>query len=552
MRPLVMPLFLLPWASLAHAQALPSFLDGHENERRLPTTNLPVEAYRPVTPGLRLAAPVRASAAAQPMNTRLVLRKVRFEGGTVFALSDLRDHYQPLIGQQTTVAELQQFTERLTQRYRQDGYLLSYAYLPAQDYADGRVRVVLVEGYVHDYQLTGDIGPASAYLVQLLERLKAERPLTRATLDRYLGLAERVPGVTVQAELTAAEQPAGATRLSVQVRRKPFGGSVTVSDGSRDDGQALFNVYSNAHSRFAERLEASLLLPPGDDQAHYQRLGYSQYLDAEGSQLLLSAARYRSRPRTPVRLQHGVDAYQQREGERYALGLAQPLIVRPDEWMAVTGRFYAASEHIEALAPVGSDTSVRAVSFEGDWRRADAGRLRIVSAGVYQGLDYLGAGSDADYDLDFLRLRLSGLQSDRLHGNWQGVLSGMLAWSDDSLPDSERAVFGGQQFARGYPRDQAAGDKGWGVAYELNYSAGWGAGGLKLVQPYAVIDAAQAWYNGGPIEDARLSSVALGVRVSGGGVFDAALEVARPLADDALDSHDRAPRFNLSVTVQLL
>ena len=82
----------------------------------------------------------------------------------------------------------------------------------------------------------------------------------------------------------------------------------------------------------------------------------------------------------------------------------------------------------------------------------EQGRLRIVSAGVYQGLDYLGARSDADYDLDFLRLRLSGLQSDRLLDNWQGVVSGALYWSDDRLPDSERAGFGGQNFGRGYPR----------------------------------------------------------------------------------------------------
>lgn len=40
-------------------------------------------------------------------------------------------------------------------------------------------------------------------------------------------------------------------------------------------------------------------------------------------------------------------------------------------------------------------------------------------------------------------------------------MSGALYWSADSLPDSERAVFGGQP-RRGYPDDQASGDKGWG------------------------------------------------------------------------------------------
>ena len=554
MRSLAVPLLLLPWALAAHAEPLPGFLDSHEYERRLPTANPPIATYRPVSPGLQWGGPTADRPGWLPGNTRLVLHKVRFEGGTVFPLGDLREHYQPLVGHQTTLAELQQYTQRLTQRYRQEGYLLSYAYLPPQDVAEGRINVVLVEGYIRDYRLDGDIGPASAYLHRLLARLKAERPLTRETLDRYLGLAERMPGVAIDAELAVAQTADGAAHLTVHARRKPFDAGFTLIDGNRDDPQALLTASSNAQTRFAEQLDASLLLPPGDDQVHYQRLDYSQYLDAGGSQLLLSASRYRSEPGTRIRLDDGRDITRKRESERYSIGLRQPVIVRPDEWMALEGRLYAVSEHVEdrEAGPPSlqdDDTYVRALSFEGDWRKVEQGRLRIVSAGVYQGLDYLGARSDTEHDLDFLRLRLAGLQNDQLTGNWQGIVAGALYWSDDRLPDSERAGFGGQHFGRGYPRDQAAGDKGWGVAYELNYSVrdSWTA----LVQPYAVLDAAQAWQNGGPVKDAKLASAALGVRVGDGRFFNVALEVAKPLADVALDSLDRGPRVTLSVGIQM-
>lgn len=554
MRPLAVPLLLLPWALAAHAEPLPGFLDSHEYERRLPSANLPIDAYRPVSPGLRLAGPSADSPGWAAADTRLVLHKVRFQGGTVFPLSDLHEHYQPLIGRETTLGEVQQYTERLTQRYQQEGYLLSYAYLPPQDVAEGRVNVVLVEGYIHDYRVDGDIGPARDYLQQLLVQLEAERPLTRETLERYLGLAERIPGVTTEAELAVAQPADGAAQLIVHARRKPFSAAVTVADSNRDDAQALLTLASNAQTRFAEQFEASLLLPPGDDQVHYQRLDYSQYLDAAGSQMLLSASRYRSEPGTRIRLDDGRDVTRKRDSERYAIGLRQPVIVRPGEWMAVQGHLYSVSEHYEDRvgglpSAQGYDTYVRALSFEGDWRKEEERRLRIVSAGVHQGLDYLGARSDADYDLYFLRLRLSGLQSDQLFENWQGVMAGALYWSDDWLPDSERAGFGGQDFGRGYPRDQADGDKGWGVAYELNYSmrGSW----LALVQPYAVVDTAQAWHNRGPVEDAHLASAALGVRLGDGRLFNVALEVAKPLADVALDSQDRGPRLTLTVGVQL-
>ncbi|MFZ5937830.1 ShlB/FhaC/HecB family hemolysin secretion/activation protein [Pseudomonas sp. HS6-2] len=552
MRLLLMPLLLSPWASLVIAEPLPVFLEGHEYERRLPSANLPIEAYRPLAPSLQLAPPSPVSDTL-PLATRFVLHKVRFEGGTVYPLSDLREHYQPLIGHEVSVAELQQFTERLTRRYQRDGYLLSLAYLPDQDFAEGRVHVVLLEGYVHDVRREGDIGPAGAYLDQLLERLRAERPLTQATLDRFIGLAQRIPGVTLQADLTQAEHSEGAAQLTVHALRKPFDAAMAFSDGSRDGPQGLFKLTSNAQTRFAEQLTASVLLPPGDDHSHYQRLDYSQHLDAQGSQLLLSAARYRSEPRTPVPLEHGSIFFQRIESERYAIGLGQPVIVTADEWLAVTGHVYSVSDHHKDLTGgLGrNDTYVRALSFEGDWRKVEAGRLRVVGAGVYQGLDYLGARSDTDYDMDFLRFRVAGLQSDRLFQRWQGVLSGALYWTDDRLPDSERAVFGGQNFGHGYPQDQAAGDKGWGVAYELNYSIQPGAGWVRLVQPYALLDAAQAWYNGGPFEDARMRSAALGVRFGDGRYGNVALEVAKPLADVALDSMSRSPRWRVSFTYLL-
>ncbi|MNU05820.1 hypothetical protein D3C72_2507680 [compost metagenome] len=53
------------------------------------------------------------------------------------------------------------------------------------------------------------------------------------------------------------------------------------------------------------------------------------------------------------------------------------------------------------------------------------------------------------------------------------------------------------------------------------------------------------------MEDAHLASVALGVRLGGGHMFNVALEVAKPLADVALDSLDRRPRLSLNLAIQL-
>ncbi|MNL11567.1 hypothetical protein D3C87_1324070 [compost metagenome] len=154
-------------------------------------------------------------------------------------------------------------------------------------------------------------------------------------------------------------------------------------------------------------------------------------------------------------------------------------------------------------------------------------------------------------DLDFFRLRLSGVQSDKFFDNWQGVVSAALYWSDDTLPDSERAVFGGQNFGRGYPDDQASGDKGWGVAYEVNYSFNRDWKWLRVLQPYVVLDRAKTWFNELPVKGNDMSSAAVGLRFGDARYYNIALEAAKPMSDEALDTFNRKPRYSISFSYQL-
>ncbi|WP_259768046.1 POTRA domain-containing protein, partial [Pseudomonas protegens] len=52
------------------------------------------------------------------------------EGGTVYPLEQLAAIYQPLIGHETSFAQLIEATREITRRYQNDGYLLSYAFMP--------------------------------------------------------------------------------------------------------------------------------------------------------------------------------------------------------------------------------------------------------------------------------------------------------------------------------------------------------------------------------------------------------------------------------------
>ncbi|VVN18286.1 ShlB/FhaC/HecB family hemolysin secretion/activation protein [Pseudomonas fluorescens] len=550
-------LLFLSLSSAALADTLPSFLNSNETIRNLPVPNLPADAYRPsATP---VQVPDAGAAAAQPllMDTKINLQTVQIEGGTLYPLNELAEIYKPLIGRQATLADLIEATRSITRRYQQDGYLLSYAFLPQQNFNDGVARVVLVEGYVRDIQIQGDVGRVKALLDKLAAKIQAERPLTRKTFERYTTLMTRIPGVTIQAQVPPPGTTDGATTLIAQANRKPFTSTLSTTEDNRNGTQALLGVSSNSQTSMGEQLTLSGLFPPGDDHEHYYRLDYSQFLNDEGAQLALSASRYRADPGTNVVLDNGLQLKPHRENDRYSIGLTLPLIAASNELLTAGSRLYAVNDKtrynvIGYPLSVEERTDIRALAFESDWRKADARQLRILSGGVYQGLDSMGAKTNNDaIDLDFFRLRLSGVQSDKFLDNWQGVLSAALYWSDDSLPDSERAVFGGQNFGRGYPDDQASGDKGWGVAYEVNYSFNRDGNWVRILQPYVVLDRSRSWFNELPVRANNLSSAAIGLRFGDAKYYNIALEAAKAMSDEALDTFNRRPRYSISFSYQL-
>ncbi|WP_192552806.1 ShlB/FhaC/HecB family hemolysin secretion/activation protein [Pseudomonas sp. IzPS59] len=550
-------LLLLSLSSTALADTLPSFLNSNETIRNLPVPNLPADAYRPSAAPLQVPEPGAAAAEPLMMGTKINLKTVQIEGGTIYPLNELAEIYKPLIGHESSLADLIEATRNITRRYQNDGYLLSYAFLPKQNFDNGVARVVLVEGYVRDVQVQGDVGRVKGLLDRLAAKIQAERPLTRKTFERYTTLMTRIPGVTIQAQVPPPGTTDGATTLVAQASRKPFTSSLSTTEDNRKGTQALLGVSSNSQTSMGEQLTLSGLFPPGKDHEHYYRLDYSQFLDAEGTQLNLSASRYRADPGTNVALDNGLELKPHRENDRYSVGFSLPLIAASNELLTAGARLYAVNDKtrynvIGYPLSVEERTDIRALAFESDWRKADARQLRILSGGVYQGLDSMGAHTNnSAIDLNFLRLRLSGVQSDMFFDNWQGVLSGALYWTDDTLPDSERAVFGGQNFGRGYPDDQASGDKGWGVAYEVNYSFNRDGNWVRILQPYVVLDRSRSWFNQLPVQANSLSSAAVGLRFGDAKYYNIALEAAKPMSDEALDTYNRRPRYSISFSYQL-
>lgn len=573
MRSRFIPVLILSSISITAISApMPTYLNSNDVENALPQPNVPADSYRPVVPQVNIAAP---NPQQLPLASLVYLSGVQIEGGTVYEFAEIAELFTHLLNRTVTLKDILAVTERITQRYQNDGYALSYAYLPQQNILSGEITVVLVEGYVSQHEMQGDIGPVMDRIKAMAQPILRERPLTKATFDRYTSLMSQIPGVSLVANVAPPKTTDGAVTLVTEARRRAFDGTASIQKDKGDDLQVVASAISNSQTAVGEQVAVTTLLPPGKDHERYLRLDYSQYVSNNGTRLQTYVSGYKSEPTNSlIRIQsNAAFDYSSRKNNRASIGVSHPFQISSQQIVTGVARVYGVDDErkydLLATTPqprvikdaLKQSSKVRALALEGDWRQAQQKQMRVLSAGVYQGMNTLGAKSELELvgtkikdrtDLDFTRVRLSGLQSNNYADALQGVASGAVYWSRDTLPESEQVIFGDRNFARGYPSDQAYGDKGWGAGYELGYSIKLDEKWLRLVQPYAALDAARSWYNlseSGSASD--LSSAALGVRLADKKFYNLGLEVARPMGDKAIDSRDRSVRYGVTLSYSL-
>jgi len=148
--------------------------------------------------------------------------QVRVEGVTVYDQATIERLYADLIGATVARWRLGTVVEALQARYRADGYILTVV-RGQTEIVNGRTVFVLraIEGYVGSVELDGDTGPAGTLVYGFLDHLTSIPPVKNADLERYLPLAQDVPGVTVRAVLRRIGNEPGPSSSSRSCRAKP-------------------------------------------------------------------------------------------------------------------------------------------------------------------------------------------------------------------------------------------------------------------------------------------------------------------------------------------
>jgi hemolysin activation/secretion protein len=141
------------------------------------------------------SAPSHAPAGAEQV--RFLLTGLSIEGVTAYPQAQIIAIAGGKIDHQVSLADIYGIAAEIQRKYREDGYFLTRVILPPQVIDQGRVRILVLEGFVSGIEIQGDVGPVKALIESYLQHVLAERPLKLATLERNLLLAKDIPGVDV-------------------------------------------------------------------------------------------------------------------------------------------------------------------------------------------------------------------------------------------------------------------------------------------------------------------------------------------------------------------
>jgi len=454
--------------TLAVAQALAAPPDAGQISRE-PRAPL---APPSTAPALRIDQPVGGSIPEGGPTVRL--QGLRFQGNSAFSQAQLQALLADAVGRELSFADLNRLAERVTRRYREAGYLVARAYLPAQELKDGQLDIAVLEGRLTRVELRNGAGLADSALAPL-GQLPLDTPVQTRSLDQTLLTLADLPGTSVQTTLRPG-QTVGASELLVDVSRtRRFEGSVDADNfGGTYSGEYRLGTSLYWNNPLDRGDQLSLRLQASDAQLRYERLGYQLPL-GWGTRVGAAASNmsYRLGKEFAVLDAHG-------SSRTTSVYLRQTLLRSLDAnwWGQLQFDHKRLHDLVGSTATSSRQTLDNLIAgLNGDWQDGLLGRAsNALSLNLSSGHLTLDTASAL---LDAAGPRSAG-DFNKLEASWQRVqvlrpglnlllnLRGQVA--DRNLASAEKFSLGGSQGVRAYAQGEGLGDTGWLATVELRWA----------------------------------------------------------------------------------
>lgn len=492
-------------------------------------------------------------------------KELVFQGNAALSSAELASLWPHKSGDQVTIEAVFALANAVTKRYADAGYALCFGVVPEQDIKDGKVRIVVVEGFMseHAYGVARPSGRALNATEAQLGRLKQSKPLRSDVLERNVLLMDDLPGWDVGSVLSASPTVIGGSDLSLEFTRVPDAVDLSWNNflPRALDRQVVGATWSGyGHLDGTDELSLGFYRSPEGDAYRSFNMAASTLVGSDGERLGFTFSQSDSRPTDPLL----VPLEFKGRSRNARVTLSKPLIRSRSATLlaeAYLGSLEADSSLIGG-APTRDALRIVGASLTYDFARPDQS-TNLVRLNLEQGLAGLGAEGNSrangspEYtvaSLDFTRSApLAALGAAAL--SYSFALQGQYSLGDPLLSPVE-AAFGGRQFGRFFDAGSMNGEQALFGSFELRYARPLALGLAEPVrfQGYLFCDAGMIRQQGElqpqEVRERHAASAGLGVRLGLPHGMNALLEVTRLVSRPAGVVLDDSPRVNASFGVR--
>ncbi|MHB1948148.1 MAG: ShlB/FhaC/HecB family hemolysin secretion/activation protein [Gammaproteobacteria bacterium] len=474
---------------------LPNAFDAGQAQKYLKSTTLPTLAPQ-VTAHVETKTPPSAPI-PQAEKIKLKLTRVIITGNTVYKTEDLEKIFAPSLNKTISLADLQALVEEISKKYREAGYVLSRAILPAQEIKHGVVKVQVIEGYVSNVAVQGDPGRDKALLEQYGKNVMKSKPLKLQDLERVMLLINDLSGLTVKSVLTPSKTIPASSDLTLVATRQWVNAYFIYDDyGSRFLGPREVSYGGNVNS----------LIAPGDKNAfhfsqtsvkkqlYFEEFVHSQPIGTSGLIWTLGSNYTRTQPGFTLRnadiIGQSFSAYSNFD---YSLFRArsQNLTLRAMlNYQNVNSTILGLPFYQDRFRSLGLGAYF---DIADSWLGANSMELDF-----YHGFPIFGAqnhflqsrprGQTAFSKFNFTGSRLQGIK-----GRFSAYLSTQAQYAFNSQLATQQYSYGGAVYGRGYDPSEIVGDRGLAAKFELRMDTSPELRFLQTMQFYLFYDAGIVW-----------------------------------------------------------
>lgn len=425
-------------------------------------------------------APARPALQAD-QDVRFTVKAVKVSGNTAFdeaVLSTLVRN--DLVGKQDSLADLQSAAAKITAYYREHGFLVARAYVPAQkiDERGATIEIAVIEGVFGNLTVNNQSRLSEATMARFTAPLHPGAPVTEATLGRQILLLSDQAGVPSASGVDAvlrAGRDTGQSDVDLDIGRMPLlTGQVGVDNyGNRYTGSMRTTGQVNLLSPFD--LGDSFTVNYLDSFDGMRSGAFAAAVPIGGDGLSVGATYVDASYRLG-----GDFASLQASGTAHATGVyvTYPW-VRTERWNISTS--LGADHHgfVDRLDSTNTVTpkhvDVLNLTLTGDLRdtltsnSVFSWRTVLESGHVGIGTSDVGAMA-ARTEGHFRKFNASLLYQQALSRDWAVYGSMVAQRSSRNLDSSEQLTLGGLYAVRAYPVGAVAGDEGEVGTIELRHS----------------------------------------------------------------------------------